>query len=143
MDALEALVSIVLIVAGIVISQKKKRQKVQKSVWQQIESALPVQEVPSAPVPPKAPEAPKKDAPAPFPPKERIKVQQSAFEAPFETVRSTEGVDPCHDGMFDDRDEMLPVTAETDASMDQQELIRGFVLSEVLGAPKYKTAGKR
>ena len=34
MDALEALVSIALIVAGIVISQKKKKQKVQKSVYQ-------------------------------------------------------------------------------------------------------------
>ena len=147
MDVMEALVSIVLIVAGIVISQKKKNAKAKKSVWQKIEDALSEQEDVPVRVQQVAfeedPAKHVKPAPASFPKKERAAVRQSAFETPFESMPSLEGVDPCHDDMFDARDEMVQRTDDAAPSPEGEELLRGVVLAEILGTPKYKTVGKR
>lgn len=70
----------------------------------------------------------------------------SGFESRPEKIVLEEGIDPCHDDLYEDEytEEPLAVQAqETDEKSQSNELIRGIVLGEILAKPNYRAFARK
>ena len=136
MDALEAILSIVIIVAAVTASNRKKKAKqIKKSIRNDVMANIPSDHMPDmrpAPV--------QQSLALPVKP-----VQKAETDRPVLTestsIPFTEGIDPCHDDMFAPREDTFAAPA-AEVSPVGQELVRGFVMGEILSRPKFKTAGR-
>ncbi|MBR0320535.1 MAG: hypothetical protein IIX10_05700 [Clostridia bacterium] len=138
MELFEALISLLLVGLAVYSRAKKKEQKKTAQVNRREEDKTPSRQpvavqtafeaVPAQPfMPLSAPERHKESLPfaaAPIP----------------SSITFPEGVDPCHDGMYED--EMGGETAvngeNAGSSPAAQELIRGIVVGEILNHPRFK-----
>ena len=143
MEAFEAIVSLLLVGLALFAKIGKDKKKAKPSGttgdWDRM---IPSPASPEKPaVPPikeiaEAKPAAEKQRPADF---------QSGFVGRPDVMPAAEGNDPCHDGLYAVRDEDQTdrLTGNADASPAARELVRGFVLAEVLAKPKFRqTAGK-
>ncbi|MBE5777249.1 MAG: hypothetical protein E7326_07040 [Clostridiales bacterium] len=137
-DILEALLSIVII--GLAVYSRKRKKKIKAKV----ESIRrEVMQIPSDHLPDMRP-VPVQTAMVMEPVAEKKPETVSKAPAPkAEPAYIPEGVDPCHDDMYEDREEpQIVMQTEDKPSPAAQELVRGFVLGEILGSPKCRTASR-
>lgn len=143
MEAFEAIVSLLLI--GLALFAKRSKDK--KTTKQPGTTGGWDRMIPP-PVSPDHPATPPLMAAAAEKPsveKQHTAGFQSGFASRPGVMSAAEGMDPCHDDLYaprdDAQDQNLGEIAA--ASPAAQELVRGFVLAEVLAKPKFRQTARK